>query len=143
MSITLSQKSAAYIKRARHILNKSVKSLLYYTYKHSHLNYMAAIWENANRNVLDKLQRVQNRAVKLIYNCNRFKPITDVYGLKQLINMNKIVLTECIKLVHKKIRIPLFIKRRICTIPLMSKTYKEHKNFNLTLKEDILHRRLS
>lgn len=74
-TIKIKNKLHTYIRRTTYILN-NVKSLIYYFCIHSRLNYLAPIWGNTNRTAL---QRIQNKAVKLIYN---FKKLTATKDLQ-------------------------------------------------------------
>lgn len=58
---------------------------------------MSRILCNVNRNALGILQTVQNRAMKLIYHWSKFTLTTNVYKIIQLLNVDKIILTESLK----------------------------------------------
>ena len=57
----------------RHVLLK-----FYYAYIHSHLNYLVSIWGRACKTFLAKIETLQNRCLKIIFN----KPL--LYATKEL-----------------------------------------------------------
>lgn len=52
---------------------------LYFALVHSHLNYMIAVWGNASATSIKRLQKLQNRLFKLIYNLPRLTPTLSLY----------------------------------------------------------------
>ena len=62
---------------------------------------MLPCWGNASQYLLNKLQRLQNRAVKIIYGFDYYMPTVDVYRTTQIFNIQKLRTFEQVKLVYK------------------------------------------
>lgn len=58
------------IGRVRYFVNRNVLMKLYYSYIHSRLTYCLAVWSGCSLELKMRLQRLQNKVIKLIF----FKP---------------------------------------------------------------------
>lgn len=55
------------LRNTKYNLPKSNKKALYYSYVHSHLNYLISIWGYANDTHLRQLQVIQNKAIRSLF----------------------------------------------------------------------------
>lgn len=60
-------------------LNTKRKKLIYHTLFESHINYMLTIWGSANDTVIAPLQVNQNRALRNVFNLDRFDNRIEMY----------------------------------------------------------------
>lgn len=67
------------IRKLKYSLPKSILLNIYYSLIHSNLNYMSLIWGSASKTNLNKLQVLQNRAMKYIYNLPFRHSTLDIY----------------------------------------------------------------
>ena len=63
-------KSVGILNKLRHIFPSSALLLIYLPLVHPHLLYSLPIWESTFSTYLQKLQRLQNKAIRIISNCN-------------------------------------------------------------------------
>ena len=93
--------------------------LIYFSFIYSHLQYLASVWSTACDNRLNPLRVLQNRAIKKIYKLPYLEPTVNLYGPKQLMNIN------CIY----KYKISCYI------FSVLNK--KKHSNVNFTVNNSI------
>ena len=83
-------------------LNEKTRVFLYNSLIQPHLRYLSPCWGNASQDLLNKLQRLQNRAVKIIYGFDYYMSTVDVYRKTQIFNIKKLITFEQItQLVYK------------------------------------------
>lgn len=91
-------KKVNYLCRLRNKLSKDVKLLLYKTTIEPHINYCSSVLFLCSDEKLNRLQILQNRALRVILNCDIYTPIrtmlknSDVLNVKQRIYFNVLVL---------------------------------------------------
>ena len=54
------------IKRVRHLVPKATLQLIYQAFIHPHFNYCNTVWGNCQINLRNKLQKLQNRAARVL-----------------------------------------------------------------------------
>lgn len=104
-----------------HCYPKSIRYLIYNSFIKSHLIYLIEVWGSAAKTNLLKLQRTQNKLVKLLFHLNYLTPTTTVYNktklmtLTQMYNYNTCILVR--KILKKDIHtsITFTIKSQIRT----------------------------
>lgn len=79
----------------------SQKKLLYHSFIEPHLSYLIPCWGTATNYVLQKHQRFQNKAVKIIYQLDCLTPTVQAYKDTIILNVEKLTLLEQTKLIHK------------------------------------------
>lgn len=67
------------LKRISSFVPRKVMLLLYFAHIHSHLNYMIIVWGRACKSKLKKLQTLQNRCIKIIFNLPLLYPTIGLY----------------------------------------------------------------
>lgn len=87
------------IKRCAHMLNIKSKYLLYNSFIEPHIRYLIVCWGNAPRYILDKLQRVQNKAIKQIFSFEYMTPSETLYKQTNILNIEQLKMYEQIKFV--------------------------------------------
>ena len=55
------------MRQVKHNLDRKSMKTLYYNLIHPHITYCLLAWENANKNILNKITILQKRAIKLIH----------------------------------------------------------------------------
>ena len=67
-------RATAILAKVRHYVNKSTLKSLYFSLFQSHLNYGCLVWGFAQQGLINKIFRIQKRAIRLItfskYKCN-------------------------------------------------------------------------
>ena len=89
------------IKRCRHMLDKNSRYLLYNSFIEPHIRYLIACYGNANLESLNKLQRLQNKAIKTIFSLNYYTPSEIIYKNYPFLQINEIKQHEQAKLIYK------------------------------------------
>ncbi len=56
------------LKRKSKILNTKTKMLIYHAFIEANLNYCPLIWINRKENDMKKIENVQNRALRIVFN---------------------------------------------------------------------------
>lgn len=82
-------------------LDSKSKNMLYFTHIQSVLSYLIAIWSNTSQANLNRVQRLQNKAVKFIYNLDFHTPSKDLYCGVNILPIKKLKQLECCKLIYK------------------------------------------
>lgn len=91
----LKQKLAKNINIINHIkkfLNKSALHTLYFALIHSHITYCNLIWGHNYKNITEKIQIMQNKAIRLTFNMgNNYKTqhLYLKYHILNIVNLNK------------------------------------------------------
>lgn len=111
------------IYRLRHFLPTSTLLSLYFAHVQSHLLYLLPVWGASSANMTAKIQSVQSRVLKIIYQKpvltrtnHLFKNVTD----KNIIMFSQLVDFETILLVHKIYHRLIRIKRPVRTNEVIS-----------------------
>lgn len=74
----------AILYRARDLLPRDVRKLLYFSMVHSHLKYMVELWGAASMTYLKRLQVMQNRAIRNVLDMPYSTSRMDLYGNMEL-----------------------------------------------------------
>lgn len=82
-------------------LNTNSKYLLYNSFISSHLIYCAVIYNNSLKTDLDKLQRMQNKVLKILFNKSRLTRTETLYKELKILQIEYIIKNESIKLIYK------------------------------------------
>lgn len=70
-----------------YIIPSHIKRIIYYSLIHSHLQYLSIVWGNAYHVHLEYLKRLQNKAIKNIYNLPRLTPTITLYKNANIMNI--------------------------------------------------------
>ena len=81
-------KAVGILNKLRFFFPKTTLLLLYYALVHPHLLYALSIWGCTFPSYLRKLQCLQNKAIRIIFNSNRLTSVTPIFhALKIYLNM--------------------------------------------------------
>lgn len=89
------------IKRCSHRLNKNSRYLLYNSFIEPHIRYLLPCYGNASAELLDKLQRLQNKSIKAIFSINFYTPSQNLYGEYPFLKVEHLKALEQAKLIYK------------------------------------------
>jgi len=74
---------------------------LYHSFIHPHLIFALSIWGSTFPTYLSKLQRLQNKAIKIIANCNRFQSVSSYFQKIEILKIFVLFQLEIGKIMHK------------------------------------------
>jgi Reverse transcriptase (RNA-dependent DNA polymerase) len=94
-------RSIGVIYRARSVLNISLLRLLYSTMIHPHLNYCIVLWGGAAVTVIDKVVKLQKRAIRLICNAAYRAHTSPLFRLCNILKVNDLYNKELCLLMFK------------------------------------------
>ena len=112
------------------MLDKNSRYLLYNSFFEPHIRYLIACYGNANLESLNKLQRLQNKAIKTIFSLNYYTPIEIIYKNYPFLKINKIKQHEQAKLIYK-------IKYNQIKTNVNLKQNKDYHNYQLRTREKL------
>ena len=92
------------MRRIRHLMNSRDTETFVKTVILSKINYCNILFLNCSSKNLDKLQKLQNTAVRLIFNLPPRSSISDKYAELKLLNVNQYIVFKCLLFVHKFFR---------------------------------------
>lgn len=67
----------------------------------SHMNYLINIWGDTTKKNISKLQRQQNKILKLIYKMDRMTPTTEIYRNTEELNIQQTITFKNLLLIYK------------------------------------------
>ena len=89
------------IRRIRHLMNCKDTETFVRSVIFSRINYCSTLFLNLSCTNLNKLQKLQNTAFRLIYNLPPRWSVSDKYIELQLLRVNQYVVFKCLLFVHK------------------------------------------
>ena len=78
------------IRRCSHLFNNKVRSLIYNSFIEPHLRYLIPCWGNTTEYLLNKLQRLQNKAVKAVNQLKFYTPSEQLYEDHYILKLNRL-----------------------------------------------------
>lgn len=112
-------RTIAALNKIKHIIPSSYKKPLYHALFTAKNSYLINIWGNTTKSNLLKIQKQQNKVLKLIYKLHYRTPTTHVYEKTQELNVEEIIKLNNILFLHKirnneiKIKIKLQTNKEI------------------------------
>ena len=85
------------IRRCSHMLNDSVRKLLYNSFVEPHLRYLIPCWGNAPEFVI---QRLQNKTIKTIFSMDYYTPSKEIYKKTNILNISNLKTLEQVKMIY-------------------------------------------
>ncbi len=89
------------IRRANAYLTPTCKKLLYNALIQSTLTYLITIWSNTSQVTTNRLERLQNKAVKAVFNLPYETPTYELYKKVNVLPLNKLKVLKSAKLAYK------------------------------------------
>ncbi|CAD6230297.1 GSCOCG00006743001-RA-CDS [Cotesia congregata] len=77
------------------------KNIIYRSAIAPHLDYCSSLMLNFNENKLDELQKVQNRAMRLILGVNKYTSIKSMLLTLGMLNVRQRIMYNCCIFIHK------------------------------------------
>lgn len=87
--------------RLKHIVNKKVLQILYYSLIHPHLNYCVEIYANTSKTSLSKLNVLNNKLLRILQNKRLHTKINDLYISYQTLPIVELHRFKLINLAHE------------------------------------------
>ena len=72
------------LRRIRHMISTKTAEVLYFAYIQSRLSYMNVVWQCAPKYLIESLEIVQRKALRIVYQKNQFCRNNELYSLKIL-----------------------------------------------------------
>ena len=89
------------LSKLRFLFNSSTLLLLYYSFFHSHLIFGIHLWGSTSQSHLSKLQKLQNKAIRIITNTKRKSPITSQFYKLKILKIQDLYTNETAKIMHQ------------------------------------------
>jgi Reverse transcriptase (RNA-dependent DNA polymerase) len=88
------------LSKIRYYTSKKTLMQIYYAHIHSRLIYCLPVWQSISETQQNQIQRLQNRALKLINFLPRLTPSETLYS-SEFLSFEKTILYECILFIYK------------------------------------------
>ena len=89
------------LNKLRHIFPSSALLLIYFALVHPHLLCDLPIWGSTFPTYLQKLQRLQNKALCIISNCNPKTSTTPLFYQYEILKIQDLYYFEIVKVMHQ------------------------------------------
>ena len=89
------------IRKIKHLLSKKHTIMLVHAVVNSRLDYCNSLLYGVNAGLIDKLQKVQNAAARLISNRGKFEPISDVLVQLHWLRVEERIIFKVLVLIYK------------------------------------------
>ena len=93
-------KAVGILSKLRFLFPKSALILLYYSLIHPHLLYALPLWGSTFPTYLSKLQRLQNKALRIIFNSNQLTSATPLFHILEILKITDLYQFEISKLMY-------------------------------------------
>jgi len=113
-------KSVGILSKLRFFLPKLTLLLLYHAFIHPHLIFFLPVWGITFPIYLSKLQLFQNKAIRIIANCNRFQSVTPYFHELEILKISELFQFKIGKIMHKHFNKNLPIRFNFMFTPLSS-----------------------
>ena len=87
-------------KRIRHLISKKAALDLYFAYINSHLLYMNVVWSAAPKYIINSLEILQRKALRIVYQKDSLCPRSELYSEK-IMPVTQLNSLSCLLLVFK------------------------------------------
>ena len=93
-------RSVGILTKLRHLFPSSAL-LLYYALIHPHLSFGLPIWGSTYPTYIQKLQRLQNKAIRIIFNASRKHTLTPLYKKYGVLKLDDLFNYEMAKIMYQ------------------------------------------
>ena len=100
---SVSYASLRKISSIRNCLSSSNLETLIHAFISSHLDYCNVLYVNLPKKLLNKLQKIQNAAIRVFFNVRSRHPVSSFFTELHWLNIEQRVIFKCILLVYKSI----------------------------------------
>ena len=100
---SVSYSSLRKISSIRNCLSKSNLECLIHAFISSHLDYCNVLYMNLPKKLLNKLQKLQNAAIRVIFNVRSRHPVSSFFSQLHWLNIEQRIVFKCMLLVYKSI----------------------------------------
>lgn len=122
------------LRQTRYLMPRSTKISLYYSYIHSRLTYMSAIWGYGNVAFQNQLQVIQNKAVRNLFWQEYREPNTntnDLYERHSILRVNNIIKFNSMLMIYK-------IKNKLIRNHIELSTFRQTHHYNTRRGNDFI-----
>ena len=99
--VSVSYASLRKISSIRNCLSRSNLESLVHAFISSHLDYCNLLYMNLPKKLLNKLQKLQNAAIRIIFNVRSRPPVSSFYRQLHWLNIEQRIIFKCMLLVYK------------------------------------------
>lgn len=85
----------------KHLLPSHALKLIYFGLIHPKLTYGITLWGSATKNIIDKLNKQQKKALRSINKANYNTPSSVLYAQSNILKIEDLFKLECLKLMHR------------------------------------------
>ena len=93
-------RSISILSKLHFLFNSSTLLLLYYSFVHSHLLFGIHLWGSTSQSLLSKLQKLQNKAIRIITNTKTKSHIIPQFYKLRILKIQDFYTYEIAKLIH-------------------------------------------
>lgn len=90
-----------FFNRISWYLNTETKIKLYQSLISPHIDYCSSVLFMLNKNDIDALQKIQNKAVRTILKANKYTPIQDMYDALSWLKVKERILLNTLTFIHR------------------------------------------
>ena len=94
-------KNIGILYKAKPFLTKECMLSLYYSYIHPYINYGNIAWASIYKTNLQKVHRLQKRAIRLVFNKNRFDHTRELFRSNNILNTYQVNILKNLMFMHQ------------------------------------------
>ena len=91
------------LAKLRHYVNLTLLRTIYYAIFEPHLRYGCQLWGQAQTQVLQNIEKIQNKALRILNFKNPWDPIEQIYKESKIFKLKDIVTIRSLKFVYDQI----------------------------------------
>ena len=91
------------LAKLRHYVNPTLLRTKYYPILEPHLRYGCQLWGQAQTQVLQNIEKIQNKALRILNFKNPWEPIEQIYKESKIFKLKDIVTISNLKFVYDQI----------------------------------------
>ena len=88
------------MSKLRYSMPSNILKRLYFAFFHSHLLYGLTIWSATSKSYLDPLKKLQNRAIRIITNADRFENGSLLFRNLKILRLDDLIKLETAKFMN-------------------------------------------
>ena len=103
------------LAKLRHYVNLTLLRTIYYAIFESHLRYGCQLWGQVQTQVLQNIEKIQNKALRILNFKNPWEPIEQIYKESKILRLKDIVTISNLKFVYDQMNkiLPRVFEKKI------------------------------